>query len=169
MWGPQSTVSDNGQEWWLLEIDSEVSPVSYKTFFLVTEGFLYLFQLEEVSTPFNLSSSSRPQAEWLFWFYSWYLIRKLFHWEHLSCLIGRFLYSIWTTLGDFCLVGVFLPSCSFFRGILGLPAAFRPVWGLEEPPAILRWSSGLFEALGFAGVNKESMIFSDLRPSKPQK
>lgn len=102
-----------------------------------------------------------------------HMIRTLFSGENLIThvfLSGN--YSILTTFGGsvaFCLVGVLLPSCSVFLGIRGLPAAFRPVWGLEEPAASLRWSSGLLEPLCLAGVNKESMSFSDLRLSRPQK
>ncbi|TNN55234.1 hypothetical protein EYF80_034587 [Liparis tanakae] len=42
--------------------------------------------------------------------------------------------------------------------------------GLEESAAaILRWSNGLREPFGFDGVDNESMTFSDLRLSRPQK
>lgn len=59
-------------------------------------------------------------------------------------------------------------SNSDFLGNLGLMAAFLPVWGLEEPEAILRWSKGLREPLALDGVCKESTVFRVLRLSRPQ-
>lgn len=57
---------------------------------------------------------------------------------------------------------------SVFLATLGLEVAFLAACGLEDPVPSFRPCRGLREPLGLAGGCRESVVFSERKPKRPQ-